>query len=351
MKLYHGTNTEFKDYDTSKSGGMTHFTDDYASAKHYAEGGGGNRRPLSIDEIDVYDDIGNKLLHDSNKKAFFYPNGEKVSYDMINQPNGSFFSVPKKSWIKSIELDPEKTKLLNLTEDADIKILKDILKPTNNTTRRFLEDINNQLADEPGHVGINHSLWTRTKLSRLNPEEIEDFVNQLKQYGYEGINFRDDGHKTIALFDPNKFNPDRTPKLPSSKPDFLLNKSINVESTKPKIEALNSIKSKYSNLLGNIAEKGSQGSMLANSFIKGQEIGDELYKGNYSDAGLTTADLGTDIASVAGIINPFVIAAKEAIRSTPLNSNYPEELAIENPNSEEFKKRIAKFNALNKLKN
>lgn len=242
--VYHGTAAKFDELDFERGGGMVHFGEKPDVAHRYAEGGGGGRAALKDSQkyiVDgdgiVYEIQGAKEVEkthrlSSGKELKFnveedgqwvavgkYTGAGLVSEGMspltsevpsltrqqaeaMTQPGENLATVvPKHGRVieKSIDMD----RVLDATTPEGLQKLRKTLRPTNKRIEKFLKEIDNEINGEPGSEGFSNAFWNTTKAAKGDEikANLREFSEQMKAAGFEGIRFKDDSHKTVAVFD------------------------------------------------------------------------------------------------------------------------------------------------------
>ena len=215
-KIYHGTNTNFEDFDFDRGGGMVHFAEDQNHAQKYSmDIGSGGRKNLSYDEVKLIENNGQnnhkEYAWDPREVGWKATDGSFISTEEYDHDQESgdpeLTTVPTGSRIISKQIDMNQ--VLDTTTPEGLKTLINTVKPTNRRIARFLREAKDELDGKPGSVGFGNSFWSITKLAKGDEinSNLKDMTEQLKAAGYKGIRFKDDNHPTVAAFD-NAFSED-----------------------------------------------------------------------------------------------------------------------------------------------
>lgn len=221
--LYHGTNVEFQNFDLSKSGNMVFFGEDEFVAANYATGAGGNRAKLKNSEKYIVTAGGGS-------------GGDGVVYELQNNQwkpigiKGDELLITKKSLLpldkeypsfSTEQISQEVNNEYAYTAPKNAKIITKNFKNLNLIDistpqgRDVISELNAKTAIggtlvraakfdklDNGTTQLNTNFWSITKNSAAFGDQIlKDIVLPLKKMGYDGIRFKDDQHKSIALFD------------------------------------------------------------------------------------------------------------------------------------------------------
>jgi GNAT superfamily N-acetyltransferase len=287
--LYHGTNAEYDEIDPSKSGGMAFFGEDESVGARYAQNGGGGRARLDDSqkyivnsngvvyelEGDLWKAVGiapeegliNKNTIQSLDKV--YPSlSQKEAERMTNPDSGSAGVVPKSSRI--IKKDFSGLNLLDISTPEGRDVIAG-LKPKTQTGIALVEAAQFDARDKRDRnstTQLNSNFWGITKYAAAKGQQLRaDIVDPLKAMGYDGIQFQDDQHKSVGLFDTGlkkekqqkkKIEPTTTPETREEYP--ALSKTEVEElglAPKPKVEKPKEPKIDYLNHPDNVGSDAS----------------------------------------------------------------------------------------------
>ena len=223
VTLYHGTNTEYDEIDPSKSGGMAFFGEDESVGARYAQNGGGGRARLDDSQKYIVNSNGvvYELEGDSWKAVGIAPEeglinqatiqplnkaypslSGKEAEKMTNPDSGSAGVVPKSSRI--IKKDFSGLNLLDISTPEGRDVIAG-LKPKTQTGVALVEAAQFDARDKRDRnstTQLNSNFWGITKYAAAKGQQLRaDIVDPLKAMGYDGIQFQDDQHKSVGLFD------------------------------------------------------------------------------------------------------------------------------------------------------
>lgn len=212
---YHGSPAKFKEFDSSKTGGLINLSQDEATAYKYASGGGGGRS--GIDDanayvVDIYDNVFEKRkgkwinigksISDDGKpleidrtKITSSPMNDIQANSLIS--NDEAFVLNKNPNIMKLQADIKNT--LDLTNKDGINILTQIDSQGN----QLVQNIINNAKDGSFDWGdTKHESATKIWQNIINP--------QLEKQGYDSIKFLDDNgeyNPTTAVFNSKQLKP------------------------------------------------------------------------------------------------------------------------------------------------
>jgi hypothetical protein len=218
-KLYHGTRAEFDSFDADRSGGMVSFAENRSDARRYAMGAGGARQSITSENSLIFNDDGYayRIEGDSAVPVGTWEDGDDLSAQSVAPLKGGakpasltvdqarkrvddgFASVvPVSSRI--IEADVDGANLIDTTTDEGVAFIAG-LTPTNRVMQGLVEAAKMDIKTG-GRAQFNYNFWASTKAAgSLGQQLKEGIVKALKDAGYDGIRFSDDGHTTVGLFD------------------------------------------------------------------------------------------------------------------------------------------------------
>lgn len=233
-KIYHGSNTAFKDFDFERGGGMVHFAENPGAAWSYANDlGSGGRNSKKWTDVRVEDvDTGDSFFYDKETKLWKSPSSGKVMAhsdfkEMMDEGTRYFEAYPKDANVRAGKVDmrkvldtyPDRSKpFYAQANKKGLEEFMDIVDPskiTNNINPQFTANsqvvakrlkaaAQDELKGVPGSPGFGNSFWGITKWSKGDEirEGLRGITDQLKSAGKDAIRFADDMHPTIAMFKP-----------------------------------------------------------------------------------------------------------------------------------------------------
>lgn len=219
--MYHGSRNKFHEFSHDKAGGLFHFTPQENSARNYAVGAGGARSDVAQKDKRLVDYDGNVYEPDENGSAWFYVGQQRdtekwwdtdnledvdprenapdvlTEYEAERLVAGEqAFVIPKTSYTEAFYLNVRTP--LEMNSDA-IPVLRKVYRNLENRGKH-----SNALARTLNYLISDMDMWPATKAEAYSREWQNLIVPELKQMGYDAIMFRDDGHDTVAVFDPTQ---------------------------------------------------------------------------------------------------------------------------------------------------
>lgn len=217
--FYHGTGQDFDQFSPDRTGGLIHFADEPYIAQSYAGAQGGHRRasrnPSDFWTVDdngvVYDYDGAQWIPTArdldgalpgNPQKLWPLTGEEApidAEDFVNELSGNvegLQQIPKRSRVVKANLDIKNP--LDLTTPEGIRTLGSLPIPEVKT--RAEQVAANVIRNAQG--GDFH--WFDTKHEPRTRHWQQYLAPKLEDIGYDGIVFRDDGHRTYSAFRPDQ---------------------------------------------------------------------------------------------------------------------------------------------------
>jgi hypothetical protein len=220
LTLYHGTRAKFDAFDPDRSGGMVSFAESPDVATKYATGGGGAREAMTRENTLIFGEDGTAYRIQGEQAAPIgrwdqdkLPNAQAVkpfadgeqrpaamTVDQARQRvhDGLATVVPHDSRI--VEGDLHGASLLDTTTPEGVAVIAK-LTPTNRVMRSLVDSAKMD-AQQGDTAQFNTNFWGATKRAGVHADQLRDgIIKAMKDAGYDGIRFVDDGHTSVGLFD------------------------------------------------------------------------------------------------------------------------------------------------------
>lgn len=240
LRVYHGTRHDFNKFDSNVVGGLFNFTPSKGHAENYALSGGGFRKRSNASEFVLVDRAGNAYEWDKEKKQYL-----ATGYIENDVSTGAWKNIIKDKTVGGVEIgemiDIDDSSIMEevvaLNKKSNImEVYLNLENPLDirdeNTSVAVLKKIREGLDDSGMPDGILARMdniiegarngiyfWSSTKYEASNRFFANVLVPKLRELGYDGLKFWDDGHLTYSAFEPEQIKSIDN-KNPTENPDI-----------------------------------------------------------------------------------------------------------------------------------